>query len=320
MSILQDLRYKLQKRIQRLSSANFETFNSELVRVFDFFDSNSTLRGAVIELQAKFPQLDEELTTALAKRQILEGSTEAEHAAIGLNILKRILVSKSQIPYLEFVHQVSGGFDKALDRFRERYLEPFYEYIDERVDERNLVLSELVRFKHLAEWFRRAELWEKWKSAPRSGEHALAFSVYEFLYEQGVDFQIEPASASGEADMVSAQHSSTPLVADVKIFDPSSSRGSTYILRGFHQVYRYLHDYNQPIGYLVVFKGSEKQLEVATNLDNTDNVPHVQLGDKTIFLIQIDIFPHEEPASKRAIPEREVITTIDLETEVAEEK
>jgi hypothetical protein len=243
------------------------------------------------------------------------GLTEDEHAAIGLNVLRRVAVSTEQIPFLSFV-PMDGKFDKALDHFRDRYLDPFYEYVDEHIEERNLVLSELIRFKHVAEWFRRDELWNRWKSQSRSGERVLAFAVYQFLYEQGVDFQIEPASASGEVDMVSAQQSPAPLVADVKIYDPESSRGTTYIRRGFYQAYRYLHDFNQPIGYLVVFKGSEKLLIFSGATSNSEQVPYMTINDKTIFLIQIDIFPHEESASKRGVPEQDVISEADVSAEI----
>lgn len=316
MSMLQDLRYKLQKRVQRLSSSPFDGIRNELVRFFEFFDSNPTLRAIAQELTAKFPRIGEELDAAFAKRQILEGSTEDEHAVIGLNVLRRVTVSTEQIPFLSFVPMVHD-FHKALDHFRDRYLDPFYEYVDEHIEERNLVLSELIRFKHLAEWFRRDELWSSWKSQTRSGERALAFAVYEFLYEQGVDFHIEPSSASGEVDMVSAQQSSaTPLVADVKIYDPEGGRGSTYIRRGFYQVYRYLHDFNQPIGYLVVFKGSARLLAFSGATSNSEQVPYMTIHDKTIFLIPIDIFPHEESASKRGVPDQDVISEADVAADI----
>jgi len=314
-TLLQDLRYKLQKRVQRLSSARYDGIRNELVRFFEFLEGNPTLNAVAQELMAKFPRVGEEFDAALTKRQVLEGSTEEEHAAIGLNVLRRVAVSTEQIPYLSFVPTTSH-FDKALDLFRDRYLDPFYEYVDERIEDRNLVLSELIRFKHLAEWFRREELWSRWKSEPRSGERTLAFAVYEFLYQQGVEFHIEPASASGEVDMVSAQQSQTPLVADVKIYDPESGRGATYIRRGFYQVYRYLHDFNQPIGYLVVFKGSEKLLTFSGAANNSENMPYLVINDKTIFLVQIDIFPHEQSASKRAVPEQDVISEAELAADI----
>lgn len=319
MNILQDLRYKLQKRVQRLSSAPFDGIRTELARFFEFFDGNPTLKAVALELNAKFPRLGDELNAAFAKHEILEGSTEDEHAAIGLNVLRRVAVSTEQIPFLSFV-PMARGIDQSLDRFRDRYLDPFYEYVDEHIEERNLVLAELIRFKHLAEWFRRDRLWNRWKSETRSGERALAFAVYEFLYEQGVDFQIEPASASGEVDLVSAQNSETLLVADVKIYEPESSRGAAYIRRGFHQVYRYLHDFNQPIGYLIVFKGSEKLLVFSGSTNNAEQVPFLTINDKTIFLIQIDIFPHAEPASKRGVPEQDVITEAEVAAEIEASK
>jgi hypothetical protein len=117
--------------------------------------------------------------------------------------------------------------------------------------------------------------------------------------------------------MVSAQYSQNPLVANVKIFDPASGHGSSYIKRGFHQVFNYLHDFNQPIGYLVVFKGTDKQLEVTTASSTADIVPYITLGDKTIFLLQVDIFPHEASASRRPIPEREVISEEELRAELS---
>lgn len=315
MSLLQDLRYKLQKRVQRLSSAPFDGIRTELLRFFEFFDANPTLKAVAQELTAKSPKIGEEFDAALAKREILEGSTEDEHAAIGMNVLRRVAVSTEQIPFLSFV-PMARDFHKALDNFRDRYLDPFYEYVDEHIEERNLVLAELIRFKHLAEWFRRDELWSRWKAQTRSGERALAFAVYEFLYEQGVEFQIEPSSASGEVDMVSVQHSLNPLVADVKIYEPESSRGNAYIRRGFYQVYRYLHDFNQPIGYLVVFKGSEKLLVFSGATSNAEQVPFLTINDKTIFLIQIDIFPHQEPASKRSVAEQDVISETDVAAEI----
>ncbi len=315
MSTLQDLRYKLQKRVQRLQTVDAQSLGLELVRFFDFFDSNPTLRANAASLSAKYPKVNEEVNVAEQKRQQIVGITEGESAAIGMAVLRRVAVVDQ--PRMLFMNYVElADLSKMLDRFRERYLDPFYEYIDEQIEDRNIVLGELVRFKHLAEWFRREELWSRWKNDSRSGERRLAFAVYEFLYEQGVDFHVEPASASGEADMVSAQHSPTPLVADVKIFDPATGRGTTYIKRGFHQVYRYLHDYNQPIGYLVVFKGSGKQLDVDVSRTVPDEVPYITFGDKTVFLLQVDIFPHEEPASKRSVPERETISEVELQSEI----
>jgi hypothetical protein len=315
MSSLQDIRFKLQKRIKRLQTIEPIDFGAELIRFWGFFDSNDLLLMTAAELQAAYPNVRAEWD-ALPRGQLLCGTTEAESAAIGYEILRRVAGSDDKgYAFMNYVEPV-GDLSKMMERFCETYLEPLYEYLDEHLEDRNIVLAELVRFKHLAEWFRRQQLWAKFTEESRLGERNLAFAVYEFLYEQGIDFHIEPTSASGEADMVSAQQSRNPLVADVKVYDPGSSRGHSYIRKGFHQVYRYLQDFNQPVGYLVVFAASDKQLQVTTSETQPTKVPSLTINQKTIFLIQIDIFPHSDPASRRPIPEQESISEAELKAEL----
>lgn len=315
MSTLQDLRFKLQKRIARLDGVGPDGLGNELIRFFDFFDSNVVLRACAESLHKTFPTIEAQIDEALKKQEMIEGATESESAAIARVVLRRLArPDDGHFHFTQYVH-FTGAIAQMLDRFREGFLTPFYEYIDEHIEDRNIVLAELIRFKHLAEWFRAKDLWEKWKSDSRAGERHLAFSVYEFLYEQGIDFHIEPTSASGEADMVSAQGSASPLVADVKIFDPDSGRNSSYIKKGIHQVFYYLQDFHQPIGYVVVFKGTSKQLDLQVSGNSSVEVPFFTVGDKTIFLIQIDIYPHQESASKRPIPETEVISEDELRSE-----
>jgi hypothetical protein len=290
MSSLQDLRFKLQKRVKRLQTVEASDFDLEITRFWSFFHSNEILLATATELQQTYPNVRAEWD-ALPRGQRLCGTTETESAAIGYEILRR--AARSDDKGYRFMNYIepAGDLPEMVERFCQTYLEPFYEYIDEHLEDRNIVLAELMRFKRLVEWFRRQQMWAKFTES-RTGERNLAFAAYEFLYEQGIDFQIEPTSASGEADMVSAQQSQNPLVADVKVYDPGSGRGHAYIRKGFHQVYRYLQDFNQPIGYLVVFVASDKQLEVTTSETRSNTAPAVTINQKTIFSIQVDIFPH----------------------------
>ena len=116
--------------------------------------------------------------------------------------------------------------------------------------------------------------------------------------------------------MVASQNSEHPLIADVKIFDPSTSRGSSYIKKGVSQVFTYLEDYNQTVGYLVIFAVSSKTLRV-TDCQSSEGVPSLTIHGKTIFLIQIDIYPHEQSASKRQ-EDVELVTASELCTDIAE--
>jgi len=291
---LQNIRYKLQKRVRTLNGAELELFLYRLKAFWVFFDESPLLTALARELLARAPDLQETLDR-LKRGERLYGRTEAESAAMGYGVLREFAAQDN--PDSLFSWQVSSGDDDALNGFRTTYLEPFYEYLDEHLDDRQYVLHSLLRYKRVCEWFRREELYSLATSESRHGEREVALRLYEHLYALGLEFTIEPHSASGEADMVAIQDGSNePLIAEVKLFDPAASRGKPHLIRGFHQVHRYTCDYNEPIGYLVIFNTSERPLRFALK-EAADPVPRVLYNHKTIFLVEVDIFPHALPAS-----------------------
>jgi hypothetical protein len=300
-SYLQNVRYKLQKRYRRLNEANHEQYLYALVRFWAFFDQEPILRGVAEELSAGCAEAGASVER-IFKRELLEGSTEEESAAIGYGVLRRFAEQDQPLRFFELVSN-RANYAESLDEFRTRYLRPFYDYLDEHLDDRNFVLFALVRYKWLCEWFERDTLFNLWTQNLQRGEKNLALHLYRSLFEQGIDFQIEPWSVSGEADMVASQTSEHPLIADAKIFNPEKSKGGSYIRQAFHQIYRYTCDYNQPIGYLVIFNTSEKQLSFDLK-NESQPVPRITFNNKTVFFLEIDIFPHPEPASRRKPGER----------------
>ena len=240
------------------------------------------------------------------RKNLLDGALGDERvwAAVSLGVLRRFARLDNPQSVIRFVpYQSSSKVIDYVSAFSQFYLDPFYEYVDERLDAPQFVLGQLIRFKHLCEWFWRDSLFETWKSA-RLGEKALAMKLYEFLFMEGIHIHIEPFSVSGEADMVSSQEGADRLIADVKIFNPDKSKGAKYIIQGFRQIYQYTVDYNTAIGYLLIFNTSNKQLRLAVS-GSADPVPRVVLNHKTIFFLVIDLYPHETSASKR--PQQDVI-------------
>jgi len=175
------------------------------------------------------------------------------------------------------------------------YLEPFCDYVDEQLDDQRVMLALLMRYKHRSEWFHRNHLWDL-SQTPRYAEKLLALDLYSLLYDQGIDFTIEPSSITGEIDLIAAQNTKDPLLLDAKIFD-GDSRGKYYIQKGFNQIYTYTQQYNEPFGYLVIYKTVEKDLRFSLKLSS--NIPLVVHNHKTIFLITIDIYQHSKPVSQR---------------------
>jgi len=157
------------------------------------------------------------------------------------------------------------------------------------------MLALLIRYKHRSEWFHREQLWSL-SQAERRGEKLLALDLYSYLYDQGIDFTIEPSSITGEVDLIAAQDTLDPLLLDTKIFD-GDSRGKQYIRKGFAQLYTYTQQYNQPFGYLVIYKITDRDLRFSLQIHG--DIPVVVHNHKTIFLITIDIHSHDKPVSQR---------------------
>ena len=139
--------------------------------------------------------------------------------------------------------------------------------------------------------------------------------MYEYLYDQGLDFEIEPLSSAGKVDLVAAQRGDEPLIADAKIFYPKGSRGKNYIIKGFNQIYQYTISYDEPIGYLIIFKVCEEDLQLSLG-QTVQSTPLVMHNDKTIIMITIDIYPYETPASQRGHLKAVEIKTCELVEQV----
>lgn len=207
----------------------------------------------------------------------------------------------------------------SLRRFKDLFLVPFYEYIDEQINEQKITLSLLLKYKHRSEWFHREQLALIInKSNSRCMEKQLALNLYSYLYDQGLNFQIEPSSITGEIDLIAAQGSNDPLLADAKIFD-ADERSKTYIRKGFNQIYTYTQQYNEPCGYLVIFRITERDLNFSVS-QTFHGIPAVTYNHKTIFLLTIDIHSHEKSVSQRKPLQAITITEDELITAIEDEK
>jgi len=203
----------------------------------------------------------------------------------------------------------ASGLEGRVETFYTVALEPFYEYLDEQLDDQRLLLSLLVRYKHKCEWFRNDELLRMATADSGHAERNLAEHMYEYLYDQGLDFSIEPRSASGKPDLVSAQTGDHRLVADAKVFGESTAK--TYLATAFNQVYTYARDYNEPFGYIVLFNTSGRDVKLVLDTQE-QSVPFHCHNGKTIFILTIDISPYTETASKRGPLTSLEITAQDL--------
>ena len=312
---VQNLRYKLQKRVRRLNSVEWQMFIPALRQFWRFFDGNAVYSGIAELLIVGFPELSDDVKRIMAGEGLV-GDTEEEAAAIGYAVLRHV----SEFDDIRGVYGIASSFGPASETYeaeetvREVFLEPLYEYVDEQLDDQRAMLALLLRYKHRSEWFHRDDLSAIVQREPQRGERLLAIDLYSYLHDQGIDFTIEPSSITGEIDLIAAQGSEDPLLADAKIFD-GDKRGKAYIRKAFNQIYTYTQQYNEPFGYLVIFKTTDRDLHFALSAVSR-STPVVVYNHKTVFMLTIDIYPHPKPVSQRdplkavEITEEDLIETI----------
>lgn len=209
--------------------------------------------------------------------------------------------------------------DKALEIVRDVAINGLYEYLDEQLDARNALLGLLYKYKHRSEWFRRKRLREIAENGLEhkkdGGERALAIDLYEYVYDQGVDYSIEPASASGEADLIAHDSDGHHVVIDAKYVAPSDppSVVKKKLSHGFHQVAKYCDDHNEPVGYLVVYINHKASPRLP--LDEADGFRFISVKGKNVYYVSVEIGDHPS-ASKAGIAEEVSITREELLKEV----
>lgn len=317
--LIQNLRDKLERRVNRLHSANFHDIPHKLLHFFRFFDRQPILKGIIDSLEALDESLPADPYQIVARKKSHRGMTEEETAGIGYRIL-RYTADKTLEPNYDpsrFVEGFQRQFSNEIKKYRsetsfikEMFLLPFYDYVYEQLEAQAVLIELLKRYKHRSEWFCQKYLWDL---SEGQSEKNLALDLYAYLYEQGVDLTIEPSSITEEIDLIAAQNAEDPLLVDAKVFRENSTKSD--IPKWFNQIYTYTKKYNEPFGCLVIYNVTKgKDLF----FDLPGRTPQVKYGSKTVFFIVVEICPDKPPASKRGINKEVRITSNDL-TEVVDE-
>lgn len=201
----------------------------------------------------------------------------------------------------------STSMKEIIHFFYNIYVEPIVRYLEESLDNTYLNLHLLTRYKKRSEWFFRETLWaltEKYTEAPEEAENLapsfediaptysqrekrLAQSLYAFLADEGLEFQVEPESPRGRIDLLAGN-----MGIEVKVF----SSGTDNIKKGIAQLYKYMVQHNLAVGYLAVFNISPEHLNFL-DTKSEQGVSFIPLLHKTIFFIDFHIHPNRESMS-----------------------
>lgn len=323
--LIQRSRYVLKTRIRRAKTCPRNLFPSACFHLLNWINNHPVFYGALVILRTNKPGFKEELNNFLRNDKKSDADYEAfkysatstiEHSAICLFIIEFIAnMSEEEILYSGFFHEITyyllNNFqherDEQLETLRNVALDGLYEYLDEQIDGRNVLYGIILKYKQRSEWFRRERLRTLVNQGVegKSGERALAVDLQEYIFNQGVEFYIEPSSASGEADLIIKAAEGKNNIIDAKYIKPDSTRSEIVrkISSGFHQVFRYCEDYNEYEGYLVTFVNLDKRIDF--ELEEVDGIKIFRLGSKVIYHLFVDIT--DSPSASKSGKAEEIL-------------
>lgn len=330
--LVQRSRYVLKARLRHALTCPVALFPSACAQFYSWIGGHPVLGPMVRELERSAPGLEsfELVRAGLAKGEIayqnihpIVGESYREHAGLcaravavistsGIQDLSKLRVLLRLLNSI-LTNSNQQALDKELEQVRDVALKGLYEYLDEQIDSRNAVFGVLLKYKQRAEWFRRQRLRSLAVDGVEgvTGELALALDLGEYLLDQGVEFTIEPTSASGLADLVLRASDDRHIIVDAKY---ASSEASPSDLKrklrdGFHQVARYCEDYGEEAGHLVVFLATPITPRLA--LAESDGMRFRTCKGKQIYYHPI-VIADLPSASKSGLPREVAIEEADL--------
>ncbi|GAB7220823.1 hypothetical protein VoSk93_00340 [Vibrio owensii] len=317
-TLIQRTRYLLKSRFQRTQNCPEAMFVHSCSQLVHWVTSHPVLRYVVADLSkiecdnsvGIKKTLEEAREEEYFIPQLYTAETNIEHSSVcwlivqGIAELKEIEYGKQCFVISRLGESLCNNpritFDDAVSVIKGVALNGLCEHLDEHLDERNAIYSILKKYKQRSEWFRKNRIREYAKNGleNKKGETALAIDVQEYILDQGVEFFVEPASASGEADLVLKSSEGRYIVVDAKYVKDGLSKSSVLnkLASGFHQVARYCNDFDVAEGFLVNFVASTTRIRLG--LDTLDGFPYLSVGNKIIYYIEVNVA--DEPSASKS--------------------
>lgn len=300
----QQIRKKMCRRFERVLDSPFEEIRTALNSTWQFIHSTPQISGIIDMLIVLLPDYED---TALKiidaprrESKSYEFTSELEEVVCAYYIIDKCIKYENCELLKKVLKMYRGANDPDLQlpTFKIKYIRPLYNYLDDKLEDDSNLLYLLVKYKQGCEWFRKNSLSLLWSNNTTMGEKLLAYDLYQFLHSHGIKFSIEPSSASGRVDLISEQDTTDKLLVDAKVFN--SKKGKSYLLQAINQVYIYTQDFNESVGYLAIFKTDDTDIRLSLT-GCAQSIPYININNKIIYLVIIDIYEHPATASKRKV-------------------
>lgn len=291
----------LEKRYKRvLESSKPEIFMFQLRLFWGFLNNNSLFFSIIDEHLKKNKDFAKNNAGLFIDGNGTYLPNESQRFAVYCYLMEYSIKDLKKVRKIVSAHKTEPNNDEDLIRhFIEIFCNFFVDYLQEKIYERQTTLFSLIRFKRAAEWFNSESLLEILKQDKDIGEALLKKELFKFLHIEGIEFYIEPESASGKIDCIINQTGQEKLIIEAKIFNNTNGKNKKNILSGFNQVYTYANNYNENCSYLVIFKTCIEDIKFELNYTN-DKIPYLYYNNKLFYFLVIDLY-FDKTASKKGV-------------------
>jgi hypothetical protein len=296
MSAMFQFQRVFKNRVQDVLDSRGDTVLSNLKIFFEFLNSDLLLKSILGELAKNLPDPKPLMEDMKTGRRIILPSSYLEKVKTCLSILRH-MVETNEAPYqlMFWISGITNSNVMTREALKEFFV-PVCNYIDEKIGGIDAFQYLLVRFKLKTEWFEKGTLYCLYKENTSKGEDILDRALRSYLFDEGINFPFsKPSSPSGEVDVLSFVEKK-PIPLEIKVFD-GESRSQSHIRQGLIQAFSYAKDYGEPSAYLVIFNVSE--CDLVFKLSSAEIPQRLVVGDKTIYIFTVNLYIHEETASKR---------------------
>lgn len=317
--LVQRTRYILKSRFRRAQTCPINLLPATVAQVMAWLENHPIMVSILTRLRTVETNATIKVEDVLksvrnqsfeSEQRTYDALTPEAHAAICLRFVEGVAALQGFNQYqteaglFGFAQYLLGEetykLDASVEVVRDVALDGLCEYLDEQLDTDSALYAVMLKYKQHSEWFYRNRLvsYAEEGLEGKTGERALAIDLYDYILSQGLDFNIEQASASGEVDLLLSNSDGRRLVVDAKYIKAGATRSSIVrkLADGFHQVARYCNDYAEPSGFLVIFIAAHNRL--APELQQRDGLDYIEIGGRTIYYLPIYI--GEEPSASKS--------------------
>ena len=108
---IQNLRYKLQKRVRKLNSMQWEYFHLGLIQFWKFLLSHSVFKGILEDLERRSASSELDADKIVNEKANLFGEDEDESVALAYFVIKKCIESENPDKILDIAHTYAQVID-----------------------------------------------------------------------------------------------------------------------------------------------------------------------------------------------------------------